>query len=186
MPPGRSRSRLLRKGRLSIPGARYFVTLCVEQRKAVLDRGKVMERLVEALRSLQREKDINLLCAVVMPDHLHVLFTLGKRLSLSQVWARFKVQTKEALLDWGAKWQENFHDHRIRDSESVDRFAYYSFLNPYVKGLLAVDEIWAGWLRNREFRPAFLESVREGELPHSEWILKKDSIGHLIEIDMKG
>lgn len=64
----------LRRGRVSIPGARYFITVCSAQRKTGLEDETTTRALIEGLRELHRSANISLHCATVMPDHVHTLF----------------------------------------------------------------------------------------------------------------
>ncbi len=62
-----------------MPGARYFVTMCVQDRASVRMDPAHFLRLRVAIEELSVAGDWRLLAAVVMPDHLHGLFTLGER-----------------------------------------------------------------------------------------------------------
>jgi REP element-mobilizing transposase RayT len=81
-------------------------------------------------------------CATVMPDHVHLFFTLGVVLSLSKVVARLKVKTRTQLAQLGVDWQKNFYDHRLRESDNVEDVIRYIHLNPYRKGLVREAEVW--------------------------------------------
>lgn len=113
--------------------------------------------------------DVEFHCGTVMPDHLHVLFTLGERLPLSRVVAKLKTLTRVDL-GAGNRWQENYFDHRLRPEASLEPFARYIFLNPYRKRLLSVDAAWSGWIRNRNYTPEFFEHLRGGSFPRREWL----------------
>ena len=86
MPAGVSlperRTARLRWGRVSLAGATYFVTFCTQARSPVLVHGETARRLVAALGRLQTDQDATILAATIMPDHVHLLFTLGGRLRL--------------------------------------------------------------------------------------------------------
>ena len=49
----------------------------------------VASALINELRKLDSAEDFSLLAATVMPEHVHLLFTLGRRISLSQVHAKY-------------------------------------------------------------------------------------------------
>lgn len=80
-------------------------------------------------------------CATIMPDHVHLFFTLGERLTLSQSIARLKARTR-LLLPSSIRWQDNFYDHQLRPSDSAESVIRYIFQNPYRAGLLASPAIW--------------------------------------------
>jgi len=125
--PGTDR---LRKVRQSIPGARYFITVCTDGRKPGLETEVLRLKIVEALRELHLCGDLLLHCATIMPDHVHTVFTLGKSLTLSQTQGKFKSRTNDTLEANDLVWQENYYDHRIRQEAFVEPFARYTFLNP--------------------------------------------------------
>lgn len=75
----------LRIGRVSVPGARYFITACVQGREPVLTSDAVLNRVRCGLDELTEAGDWRELAFVVMPDHVHALFTLGERLPLDRV-----------------------------------------------------------------------------------------------------
>ena len=174
----------LRKGRVSIPHARYFVTICTEQRKPGLTATSIGSELIEQLRSLHREGAIELYCATVMPDHIHLLYRLGQSLSVSQVQAKYKRFTRPILESVELSWQTNFYEHRLRADDSTELFARYVFLNPYRKRLITCDETWPWWVLSRQYKPEFIGSLRSGELPHPEWLMRELSLDELIERDV--
>ncbi|TVP78661.1 MAG: hypothetical protein EA353_07880 [Puniceicoccaceae bacterium] len=165
----------LRKGRVSIPFARYFTTLCVKNRIPRLTKGGIPHSLRQALLELHSDKDIEFICSTVMPDHSHLLYRLGDRLTLSQVQAKLKSKTNAFLAQEGIEWQRNYFDHYLRNKIPMDRFARYIFLNPYQKELLKTTQAWPHWLVNRERRPEFMEHLYNGNLPPTQWLCCSDS-----------
>lgn len=170
----------LRKGRRSIPYARYFITICTNARKPLLDSTSGIEAVRQALRQIHIERDINLNCGTVMPDHCHLLFTLGNRLTLSQSISKLKRQVRKGLNQKDI-WQDNYYDHRIRPEQELEPFAKYIFLNPYRKGLIPCEQTWPGWIRNKGYHPEFLAHLIEGKFPPKEWIANAMSCSELIE-----
>lgn len=162
------RDRLV-KGRLSIPHARYFLTICTKGRAPVLNRHSGIEIIRNALRAFHSEGDLTLHCATVMPDHCHLLFTLGERLTLSQTTSKLKRQIREGL-ELDKLWQSNFYDHRVRPDQELEPFAKYIFLNPYRKQLIQNDQSWTGWIRNKNYRPEFTNHLIEEKFPPEEWL----------------
>lgn len=174
----------LRKGRASIPFARYFVTICTESRKPGLHFDPIRSALVEVLRDLHDADDLSLHCATVMPDHIHVLFTLGCSLSLSQTQGKFKSLTNSTLKGSELRWQQNYFDHRVRQDASLEPFARYIFLNPYRKQLIAMRESWAGWILNKHYQPEFIEHLQAGKFPPAEWLAHEEPIEGIINQDL--
>jgi putative transposase len=131
----------LRRGRVSVPHAAYFVTICVEPRLPVLIPDIAPSLLGETHR-MAASAVWTLRCLTVMPDHLHLLFALGERLTLSQSIARLKTRTKSLLGDCGTDWQDNFYAHRLRPDDSVEATLRYIWLNPYQAGLISAGKNW--------------------------------------------
>jgi REP element-mobilizing transposase RayT len=175
------KTKRLRKGRVSVNGARYFVTLCSEHRRVDLTSPEIEAGIVAVWRQQHQNKEIEMHCATVMPDHLHILFTLGHSLSISQTIRKFKSQTKGLLGGAAMKWQGNFFEHRLRPEVSLENFARYIFLNPYRKGLLPLDAKWSGWVLSRHYQPEFLDKLREGRYPHPEWLGITPTVVELID-----
>ena len=181
----RNRETELRKGRYSLAGGRYFITLCTENRKCGLTHDAIGNSIIQALRQLQSSDAINLHCATIMPDHVHLLYTLGSALKLSQIQAKLKFLTKPALAEVELKWQPNFYDHHLRTDTFLEKFAYYIFLNPYRKGIIGANAEWPWWILNRQYHPEFIDALRDGKLPQPEWLqsYQHENIKTLIESD---
>lgn len=89
--------------------------------------------------------DTETLAATVMPDHFHWLFTLGERLTLGRVLAKFKMQSSRLWQDETGGWQRDFFEHRLRESESSEAYGFYVFMNPYRAKLIGAGQAWSGW-----------------------------------------
>jgi REP element-mobilizing transposase RayT len=125
----------LRRGRVSIPQADYFVTVCLHPRRDLLV-PSVADVLLREAKCLTSDGSWTLRCLTVMPDHAHVLFTLGQRLNLSQVVARLKAKTQTLVRSQGSDWQDNFYDHKVRPEDSIEQIIRYFFKNPVRAGLI--------------------------------------------------
>ena len=159
----------LRKRRVSWPGARYFVTCCVVRPSQILTTPACAAGLIETIRCLDADGDVALHCATIMPDHVHLLFTLGNRLTVSRAVAKMKGLTERSLRGAGGRWQENFFAHRLQVGEELDPFARYVFMNPYRAGLAPILEEWPFWVRGRTV-PAFMSMLMDGRFPPIEWM----------------
>ena len=174
---------LLRRGRVSIPDAHYFITLVTANRQSGLTSAENGAGLLETCRSQYRDGDYNLLMATLMPDHLHLLLTLGKRLTLSQVIGKFKSLSPLEAAGSSLRWQDNFFDHRLRRNDALEPFARYLFLNPYRAGLIDTAETWPWFVRNRKYQPGFWPALEQGKYPLPEWISTAESIKDIIQTD---
>ena len=102
-----------------------------------------------------------------MPDHLHVLFELGERLSLDRVVAKLKALSKHDRIDW----QPNYFEHRLRPNDLEGSYARYIFLNPYRSGLISCREVWPLWIvGSKGGNWDFLAMLEDGKFPPAEWL----------------
>ena len=74
-----------------------------------------------------------------MPEHVHLLLTPGRDVTLERTLQLIKGGYSRAFeLEFGPKeiWQRGFTDHRIRDAEDYDRHWDYIHQNPVKRGLV--------------------------------------------------
>jgi putative transposase len=93
----------------------------------------------------QRERpEINLMAAVLMPDHLHLIARPGS-VSLVQWVGNWKSIATRAAWKVGQRgtiWQPSFHDRALRGEAEFEDAAAYLLPNPSVAGLVDDDEDW--------------------------------------------
>ena len=132
----------LRKGRYSQPFGLYHITKCVRRGSKL--GGSQQDAIVEALRHMVRTDNLHLQAFIIMPDHVHLLIALGLRLDLSHTiseWCRRA--TNESKAGGAAiKWQKGFHDHKVREGESVVDIVNYIERNPVRKELCSEPSAW--------------------------------------------
>jgi|GEM_PF-796855 len=137
----------LRRGRASVVGATYFLTLGIADRKTSLLEGGCLGGIFAELGRLEGDGAIaRLRCAVVMQDHTHLLFQLGDRINLGQIVSRLKAKTKYALERNELRWQGGYHDHRIDVDEELFPVFAYLFRNPVRAGLVDDPKQHPGWM----------------------------------------
>ncbi|MBK9990890.1 MAG: transposase [Verrucomicrobia bacterium] len=156
--------------RWSQPAATYFVTCCTQERRSGLTATNVTHTLKQVTGVSDAQDDTTTHAFAVMPDHVHWLFTLGRRLTLGRVLSRWKTQTKGALQLAGLDWQRDFYEHQLRPDEAMEPYALYIFLNPYRAGLLTADDAWAHWHCPVPGRFDFTTHLSSNGAPPSEWI----------------
>ncbi len=159
----------LRRGRLSVLGARYFVTFVSEGRKPWLGDDSTRIAMLTALRTWHDEGDGRVLAATVMPDHVHVFIQLGARHSVGQLVGRWKASVTRACPGVAA-WQRDFWEHRLRDAESGDDYGLYILLNPYRSGDCAADVTWPGWWLPDAGVFRFATALDQNGVPPKEWL----------------
>ena len=110
----------------------------------------------------QREngKRIDLFAAVVMPDHVHLLFTPlrdenGWPFPLVEIMQSLKGATahriNKLLHRSGPVWQEESFDHVLRSDESLKQKAEYIRQNPVRRGLVQKPEDYRWLWENPKF-----------------------------------
>jgi putative transposase len=78
--------------------------------------------------------------ATIVPTHVHCILILGNsKLSLSEIWRRFKARTtyftrKNKLIN-GSLWQRNYYEHAVRSEKALERIREYIRNNPLKEGL---------------------------------------------------
>ena len=89
--------------RLYLPSATIFLTLVTYQRQPLFSNPENISRLREATAQMRREKPFDIIRAVVLPDHIHFLWTLPLQdTNYSQRVSRLKV-----LFTWSLRGRKN-------------------------------------------------------------------------------
>ena len=118
----------------------YFLTVCVEGRLLVLDNPIAWATCKTVWQRLDRWE---ILAAVAMPDHLHLLLAprQNRDESMSAFLKWFKRWFNEAVRpDW--RWMEGGFDRLLRHDESAAEKWEYMRQNPVRAGLVAQPEDW--------------------------------------------
>ena len=159
----------LRRGRYSHETCDYFITFCVESRKAGLCNNVIFERFRRVCDEAETDGSLNFRCGILMPDHVHVLFRLGDRLRLGQMIGRIKAKTSVALKDRDMRWQQRYFDHRMRPEGDRLPVFLYIYLNPYRKGLIQPEEVWPYfWCSENDWR--WFQPLLTNDCPYPEWL----------------
>ena len=123
----------------SEPGLLYFATLRADSRRAPFAIAALAQAVVAALLH-ERETGRALIHAyVLMPDHLHVVLSLGDAgTALPALMAAFKSYTTG--LSWrfgcsGRLWQRSYYEHIVRRAEEARTVCEYILGNPVRSGL---------------------------------------------------
>ena len=154
-----------------VSGGTFFFTVTLADRgsKALVDH---VELLRNALRAARRERPFVIDAVVILPDHLHAIFTLPPGDSdFSGRWRRIKGHFSSALIDDSieltrgpngdlALWQRRFWEHTIRDEGDFARHVDYIHSNPVKHGLVQRVRDWPN--------SSFHRYVRDGILPE-DW-----------------
>jgi REP element-mobilizing transposase RayT len=120
--------------------------LAQAHRRLWLSDTRVARQIVEAIRTGESRKEFYELQAwVVMPNHVHMLIL--PHVALSQITHWIKGRTaREANLLLGRTgepfWQDESHDHWVRNEREFHRIVAYIEENPVSAGLAARPEDW--------------------------------------------
>lgn len=158
--------------RAYVPGGSYFFTVVTYRRQRILDTPNSLTYLRSAFREVRRGRPFRVDAIVVLPDHLHCVWTLPpddadfstrwrliKRAFTDQYLAAGGVEIKGSASrvskgDRGV-WQRRFWEHCCRDERDFRRCIDYLHINPVKHRLVR---------RVADWRPSsFHRYVRLGE-----------------------
>ena len=127
--------------RARIPGATYFFTLTTRGRQPVLTHGGVRTSLREAIDATRRRWPFAVDAWVLLPDHLHCLWTLPDTdADFSKRWSTIKRLTTQSV--GHSIWQPRFWEHVIRDETDFERHFNYIHWNPVKHGHVRAAAQW--------------------------------------------
>ena len=138
----------LARGRFSTPGAVYAITTVTKGRLPVFHRQEPATCVAECIHGSDDAGWTQTHAWVVMPDHVHWLFSLAVG-DLSACVRKFKSHSARSINrlvgTQGAIWQAGFFDHRMRDAEDLRAQAMYVIRNPVRAGLVARSVDYPYW-----------------------------------------
>jgi len=141
--------------RLYIPGATYFFTVAAYSR---LNQDLTLhaDLLKACIRTEQHAAPFSVLAAVLLPDHLHMIWRLPDHdADYSTRWRRIKARFSRSIprqsrhLGSSARrkgergvWQRRFWEHVVRDEEELSSCIRYVHMNPVKHGYVQKPEAW--------------------------------------------
>ena len=155
--------------RAYMPGGTYFFTVVTYQRRPILATPYTVDVLRKAFRYTMERLPFTIVASVILPDHMHFIWTLPQETSdFSTRWRLIKSHftrnwaEKDAIsesisrLNKGEKdvWQRRFWEHLIRDQTDLARHVEYIHYNPVKHGFVNAPAEW-------EYS-SFMKFVREG------------------------
>lgn len=150
--------------RLRVPGATYFFTVHLADRggTALIDR---IDCLRQAYRATAAEQPIWCKAMVILPDHLHAVWTLPPGDSdFSNRWRKIKARFSQATGLTGAQtasmarkgelglWQRRFWEHMIRDDAEEARAVAFCNADPVRHALVTEAADWPFSTLHRDLR----------------------------------
>jgi putative transposase len=153
--------------RAYVPGGTFFLTLVTYDRTPLFTTPERVEQLRAALNCVMQESPFTIPAAVVLPDHIHFLWTLpAGDTDYSRRVGRMKVLFTRSLHhelspeagDSRRKhresdiWQRRFWEHTIADEDDFERHLDYIHYNPVKHKLVPCAHVWpyssfARWVR---------------------------------------
>ncbi len=152
--------------RAFIPGGTFFFTVVTYKRRPILTNKLARRSLREALKRVQEFRPFVIDAIILLPDHLHCIWSLPRGDSdFSTRWRQVKSLFTRSYLAAGgndaegsisreskdehALWQRRFFEHTIRDEDDLKRCTDYIHINPVKHGLVekATDWPWSSFHR---------------------------------------
>lgn len=140
-------------------GYTYFFTVVTHHRRPILttDIGRLALR--NAIREVRRIRPFDLIAIVLLPDHLHTIWTLPHDDSdYSTRWRHIKslftsawlaqegtdIAVTRSRMSRGERgiWQRRFYEHTCRDETDLKRCLDYLHVNPLRHGLVHRVQDW--------------------------------------------
>ena len=134
--------------RFTVPGATLFFTVVTHQRRRFLVDPPARSCLRQAFQVVQQRYPFDIPAIVLLPDHLHALWTLphgdawsircagveSRRSSQKDIWlwgvSRAHDRIRVSGGENGAVWQRRFWEHTIEDEFDFERHVDYIHYNP--------------------------------------------------------
>lgn len=143
--------------RAKTPGATYFFTVVTYQRQHIFNHPDCIQILRQAFRTVKQNHPFTIEAMVVLPDHLHCIWTLPPDdADFSKRWrlikseftrhcpTRFRREQSATRQHKGeqALWQRRFWEHQLRDETDFVRHIEYIHYNPVSHGLVKAPKDW--------------------------------------------
>jgi putative transposase len=137
-----------------VPGGTYFFTVALLERKRDLLVAEI-ELLRDAVRRVKRLYPFDIVAWVVLPDHLHCIWTLPdgdsdyptrwRLIKLLFAKGLPKVERRSAIRKKRGErgiWHRRYWEHTIRDERDLNNHIDYVHWNPVKHGLVSAVKDW--------------------------------------------
>ena len=145
--------------RYFVPGGTYFFTVVTHLRRRFLTDTIARECLRDALETIQAKRPFEIQAIVLLPDHLHTIWTLPRGDAAYPVrWRRIKQEFTERYLAARGRegprsasrkkrkergiWQRRYWEHTIQDEDDFERYFDYTHYNPVKHDLVPCPKDW--------------------------------------------
>ncbi len=132
----------MRYRRVRQNGGTYFFTVVTNKRKKILCEKSSVDLLRDAFRIVKDKHPFTIDAMVVLPDHLHCMWTLPENDDDYPVrWRLIKSYfTRNGT--WDSPWQNRFWEHVIRDDKDYANHMAYIHINPVKHGHVPAPVEW--------------------------------------------
>jgi putative transposase len=161
--------------RTYIPGGTYFFTVVTYHRRPLFISAETIDTLRDAFKYTLIKMPFTIVASVILPDHLHFIWTLPE--DDSDYSTRWRLIKSHFTHHWQGKgttstnasrhekgeadvWQRRFWEHLIRDETDLTRHIEYIHYNPVKHGLARTPVEWK--------YSSFTKYVRDGVYP-ADW-----------------
>ena len=181
----------MRYRRVHRPGGTFFFTLITYRRRRLFDCAENVERWSDAVEKVRLKRPFEIDAEVVLPDHLHLLWTLPEgdadystRIRLVKtVFTKSNPKSTDGRAtkvsrskrNEQAVWQRRYWEHTIRDESDYQAHADYIHINPVRHRLVDRPGDWPystfrDWVKQGSYEPHW----GTNEIPVlPEWIGKE-------------
>lgn len=145
----------LRYRRVRIEGASYFFTVVTYKRLPILKSDEAVLAFMTALRAVQAAHPFELDAYVILPDHLHMIWTLPEGDSnypmrwrqIKSTFTRTQESSETASKSRKSKseqtiWQRRYWEHTITSETDFAAHVEYIHCNPVKHGYVAAPRDW--------------------------------------------
>ena len=122
----------------------FFVTSSISGKRNLLQSDRSAGLFLIVLHDYRRQGKFRLHEFVVMPDHFHLLITVGSDLTIERavqfIKGGFAFRAARELGFTAPVWQKGFSEVRIFDRSAFEKVATYIRRNPVVRNLVPIEE----------------------------------------------
>jgi putative transposase len=173
--------------RFFVPGGTFFFTVVTERRMPLFAKDNAREIFGSVLRDCQHRFAMEIVAIVLLPDHLHTLWTLPLGdANYAARWGWIKKEFSKAWLAQGgsegplsetrqaerrrAVWQRRFWEHTIRDESDLAAHFDYIHYTPVKHGWAASPRDWPWssfhrWVQEGHYAPDWAAAQPATVLP---------------------
>ena len=143
--------------RLFIPGGTYFFTVVTYNRRPIFKEPNAINALEDAIAYTMQRHPFDIVAYVIMPDHLHYIWTLPPgddkysmrwrliKSHLTRHWAKDMERSQNvsrAVKGEKDVWQRRYWEHLIRNENDLNQHIDYIHYNPVKHQYADFPEQW--------------------------------------------